>query len=144
MMERNLLVYRRAWMIIFSGFFEPIFYLFSIGIGIGELVGDVAGSAGEPIKYATYPGPSEIISSPVVYNNKVYACIGQDPEHGEGLGAVTCIDPSKGNGEDAIVWQFKEVGRTISTPSIGVPMVPALRSMSALPNEATGEVSERP
>lgn len=73
---------------------------------------------GEPIKYATYPGPSEIISSPVVYEGKVYSCIGQDPEHGEGVGAVTCIDPSKGNGEDAVVWQFKEIGRTISTPSI--------------------------
>ena len=74
--------------------------------------------AGEAIKYATYPGPSEIISSPVIYNNKVYAAIGQDPEHGEGVGAVTCIDPSRGTGEDAIVWQFKEVGRTISTPSL--------------------------
>ncbi|MDC0314434.1 PQQ-binding-like beta-propeller repeat protein [bacterium] len=73
---------------------------------------------GEKIKYATYPGPSEIIASPVVYNNKVYAAIGQDPEHGEGVGAITCIDPSKGSGEDAIVWQFKEIGRTISTPSI--------------------------
>ncbi|MEN8713855.1 MAG: PQQ-binding-like beta-propeller repeat protein [Verrucomicrobiales bacterium] len=73
---------------------------------------------GEDIKYATYPGPSEIISSPVVYENKVYSCIGQDPEHGEGVGCVTCIDPSKGTGEDAIVWQFKEIGRTISTPSI--------------------------
>lgn len=72
----------------------------------------------EKIKYATYPGPSEIISSPVVYNNKVYSVIGQDPEHGEGVGAITCIDPSKGNGDDAIVWQFKEVGRSISTPSI--------------------------
>jgi len=73
---------------------------------------------GEDIKYATYPGPSEIISSPVVYENKVYSCIGQDPEHGEGVCCVTCIDPSKGTGEDAIVWQFKEIGRTISTPSI--------------------------
>ncbi len=73
---------------------------------------------GEPIKYATYPGPSEIISSPVVANNKVYVPIGQDPEHGEGVGCLTCIDPSKGTGEDAIVWQFKEVGRTISTPSV--------------------------
>lgn len=73
---------------------------------------------GKPIKYATYPGPSEIISSPVVYDGKVYAAIGQDPEHGEGVGAITCIDPSKGTGDDAIVWQFKEVKRTISTPSI--------------------------
>lgn len=73
---------------------------------------------GEPIKYATYPGPSEIISSPVVYNEKVYVAIGQDPEHGEGVGALTCIDPTKGDGQDNIVWQFKEIGRTISTPSI--------------------------
>ncbi|MCB1085873.1 MAG: PQQ-like beta-propeller repeat protein, partial [Verrucomicrobiae bacterium] len=43
---------------------------------------------------------------------------GQDPEHGEGVGAITCIDPAKGNGDDAIVWQFKGLGRSISTPSI--------------------------
>ncbi len=79
--------------------------------------------AGESIKYATYPGPSEIISSPVTYNGKVYAAIGQDPEHGEGVGCVTCIDPSKGSGQDAIVWQFKEIGRTISTPSVADGLV---------------------
>lgn len=73
---------------------------------------------GEPIKYATYPGPSEIISSPVVYDNKVYVAIGQDPEHGEGVGCITCIDPAKGTGDAAIVWQFKEIGRSISTPSV--------------------------
>ncbi len=73
---------------------------------------------GEPIKYATYPGPSEIISTPVIHNDKVYIVIGQDPEHGEGVGAITCIDPAKGSGQDAIVWQFKEIKRSISTPSI--------------------------
>lgn len=36
--ERNLLVYRRIWKVIFSGFFEPVFYLVSIGIGIGAMV----------------------------------------------------------------------------------------------------------
>ena len=25
--ERNAMVYRRTWMIVFSGFFEPLFYL---------------------------------------------------------------------------------------------------------------------
>lgn len=73
---------------------------------------------GEPIKYATYPGPSEIIASPVIHDGLVYTAIGQDPEHGEGVGALTCIDPGKGGGQDAIVWQFKEIGRSISTPSI--------------------------
>lgn len=73
---------------------------------------------GKPIKYATYPGPSEIIASPVVYNDKVYAAIGQDPEHGEGVGALTCINPAKGTGDEAMEWQFKEIKRTISTPSV--------------------------
>ena len=34
--ERNLMVYRRAWMTIFSGFFEPLFYLFSLGLGLDQ------------------------------------------------------------------------------------------------------------
>jgi len=78
---------------------------------------------GEPIKYATYPGPSEIISSPVVYDDKVYVAIGQDPEHGDGVGAFTCIDPSLGNGDEAIAWRFKGINRTISTASIADGLV---------------------
>jgi lipooligosaccharide transport system permease protein len=39
--ERNLMVYRRIWLVILSGFFEPVFYLFAIGVGVGRLVGDV-------------------------------------------------------------------------------------------------------
>ncbi|NOX99192.1 MAG: PQQ-binding-like beta-propeller repeat protein, partial [Verrucomicrobia bacterium] len=75
---------------------------------------------GKKIKYATYPGPSEIIAAPVIHKGKVkvYAVIGQDPEHGEGVGALTCFDPSKGQGEKAIVWQFKGIGRSLSSPSI--------------------------
>ena len=38
---------------------------------------------------------NDIISTPVVYNDKVYFCTGQDPEHGEGVGILWCIDPSK-------------------------------------------------
>src|SRR5687767_2135122 len=33
-LERNLLVYRHAWLVILSGFFEPVFYLLAIGVGI--------------------------------------------------------------------------------------------------------------
>ncbi|MFK5921631.1 MAG: PQQ-binding-like beta-propeller repeat protein [Verrucomicrobiota bacterium] len=78
---------------------------------------------GKKIKYATYPGPSEIISSPVVYNNKIYTTIGQDPENGEGVGLLTCIDPSKGQGEKSIVWQFKDLGRSLSSPSVADGLV---------------------
>lgn len=41
--ERNVVVYRRMWPVIFSGFFEPVFYLLSIGIGLGKLTGPVGG-----------------------------------------------------------------------------------------------------
>lgn len=58
LLERNLLVYRRLWLIVFSGFFEPIFYLFSIGIGLGELVGDVVGPGGRPVEYAAFVAPA--------------------------------------------------------------------------------------
>ncbi len=58
MLERSYLVYRRLWLIVFSGFFEPVFYLFSIGIGIGELVGDVTGPNGEAVKYAAFVAPA--------------------------------------------------------------------------------------
>ena len=37
LVERNLMVYRRTFMVIFSGFFEPLFYLFSMGYGVGAL-----------------------------------------------------------------------------------------------------------
>ena len=33
LIERNIYVYRRGWMVIFSGFFEPLFYLVAIGVG---------------------------------------------------------------------------------------------------------------
>ena len=41
LVERNIMVYRHQWIIIFSGVFEPIFYLIGIGLGIGGIVGDI-------------------------------------------------------------------------------------------------------
>jgi lipooligosaccharide transport system permease protein len=56
--ERNLLVYRRLWSIIISGLFEPIFYLFSFGVGLGALVGEVTGPGGEPVSYIAFVAPA--------------------------------------------------------------------------------------
>lgn len=68
---------------------------------------------GEDIKYATYAGPSEVIGTAVIANDHVYNIIGQDPEHGDGVGMITCTDA---NGK--IVWTSKDVGRSISTVSV--------------------------
>jgi outer membrane protein assembly factor BamB len=77
--------------------------------------------SGEPIKYATYPGPSEFIATPVYHDGKIYAAIGQDPEHGEGVGLLSCI-PAGSKGEvanpDGAIWTYDGIKRTISTPSV--------------------------
>jgi lipooligosaccharide transport system permease protein len=62
-LERNVLVYRRLWLIVFSGLFEPVFYLFSIGIGISELVGDVLGPGGELVEYTAFVAPALLAAS---------------------------------------------------------------------------------
>jgi lipooligosaccharide transport system permease protein len=56
--ERNLMVYRRAWLTIISGFFEPVFYLFSLGLGLGHYVGPVHG-----VKYAAFIAPGLLAAS---------------------------------------------------------------------------------
>jgi len=38
---------------------------------------------------------NNIIATPVVYEGRVYVAVGQDPEHGEGVGHLWCIDPTK-------------------------------------------------
>ena len=58
MVERNLLVYKHGWLMLFSGFFEPLFYLLSIGFGLGQLVGEVKGPGGELIPYALFVAPA--------------------------------------------------------------------------------------
>jgi lipooligosaccharide transport system permease protein len=69
MLERSFLVYRRIWILIFSGFFEPVFYLFSIGVGIGKLVGDVTVN-GQQIEYAAFVAPALLGASAM--NGAIY------------------------------------------------------------------------
>jgi lipooligosaccharide transport system permease protein len=63
LIERNLYVYRHTWMVIVSGFFEPLFYLLSIGFGLGQLVGTVPGPGGAPIPYQLFIAPALLASS---------------------------------------------------------------------------------
>jgi lipooligosaccharide transport system permease protein len=44
--------------VIISGFFEPIFYLLSLGLGLGGLIGTVETSAGLEVPYAAYIAPA--------------------------------------------------------------------------------------
>jgi lipooligosaccharide transport system permease protein len=63
LVERNIYVYRRTWIVILSGFFEPLFYLGSIGFGLGALVGSVNGPGGQQISYQLFVGPALLASA---------------------------------------------------------------------------------
>jgi lipooligosaccharide transport system permease protein len=63
LIERNLYVYRHGWLVIVSGFFEPLFYLLSIGFGLGALIGTVPGPGGAPIPYQLFVAPALLASS---------------------------------------------------------------------------------
>lgn len=63
---------------------------------------------------------NELISTPIIANNRVYIANGQDPEHGEGPGHLYCIDATKrGNiTESGRVWHFDKIRRSISTGAL--------------------------
>ncbi len=61
-LERNILVYRRSWIFIVSGFFEPLFYLLSIGVGLSHLVGPI-NVDGREIPYTAFVAPGLLASS---------------------------------------------------------------------------------
>jgi len=63
LVERNLFVYKHTWLVLLSGFFEPMFYLLSIGFGLGALVGAIPGPGGEPIPYQVFVAPALLASS---------------------------------------------------------------------------------
>ncbi|MDF1605527.1 ABC transporter permease [Nocardioides sp. YIM 152315] len=59
---RNYLAYRRAWYIFLTGFLEPVFYLFSIGVGVGQLVTGFEFN-GQDIPYAEFVAPGMLAAS---------------------------------------------------------------------------------
>jgi lipooligosaccharide transport system permease protein len=69
LVERNTLVYRHTFIVIFSGFFEPLFYLLSMGFGVGALIGDVP-LGGHPVPYAVFVAPALLASSAM--NGAIY------------------------------------------------------------------------
>ena len=62
-LERNVLVYRRLWLIVFSGLFEPLFYLFSIAVGLSKFVPPVVGPGGELVEYTAFVAPALLAAS---------------------------------------------------------------------------------
>jgi lipooligosaccharide transport system permease protein len=51
------------WLLIVSGFFEPLLYLLSIGVGVGALIGNIHLPDGSVVSYATFVAPAMLASS---------------------------------------------------------------------------------
>lgn len=54
------------------------------------------------------------------YKNRIYVAVGQDPEHGEGVGNLTCIDATQTGDitKTGKIWDYKGIHRSISTVSL--------------------------
>jgi len=63
---------------------------------------------------------NELISTPVIHEDRVYISNGQDPEHGEGTGHFYCIDATKRGDitQTGMVWHYNKIRRSVSTPAI--------------------------
>jgi outer membrane protein assembly factor BamB len=68
---------------------------------------------------------NELISTPVIFENRVYIANGQDPEHGEGVGHFYAIDATKRGDitQSGAIWQFEKIRRSISTAAIADGLV---------------------
>jgi lipooligosaccharide transport system permease protein len=62
--RRNIAALRSAyWIVVISGFVEPVLYLFSIGVGVGRLVGNLPLPDGRLVPYATFVAPAMLAAS---------------------------------------------------------------------------------
>jgi lipooligosaccharide transport system permease protein len=57
LIERHARLYRRMWLIVVAGAAEPLFYMLSVGVGIGGLIGTVTGPGGQAVPYREFVAP---------------------------------------------------------------------------------------
>ena len=74
MIERAFFALRSStWIIVASGFVEPVFYLMAFGLGLGAVIGNVTGivdGAGNPVSYTAYIAPALLATSAM--NGAIY------------------------------------------------------------------------
>lgn len=63
LVQRNAMVYRHSWVVIVSGFFEPLFYLLGIGFGLGSIIETVQVRPGFSIPFAAFVAPGLLAMS---------------------------------------------------------------------------------
>lgn len=72
LVERNAVAARGSVLTFVSVFLEPVFFLLSIGVGVGALVGDVPGPGGTPVPYKAFVAAGLLATSAMF--GPVYDC----------------------------------------------------------------------
>ena len=71
LIERGIYAAKSSnWLVIVSGFVEPVLYLMAFGFGIGQLIGDMQDGNGNPVSYAAYIAPALLATSAM--NGAIY------------------------------------------------------------------------
>lgn len=87
---------------------------------------------------------AEILSTPVLYNDRIYVATGRDPLHGLGQGILHCIDATQTGDitKTGKVWSYEGIGRTLCTVAVhdGLVYAPDLQGRLHCLDADTGEV----
>ena len=71
LIERSLYAAKSSnWLVIVSGFVEPVLYLMAFGFGIGQLIGNVDDGTGSLVPYAAFIAPALLATSAM--NGAIY------------------------------------------------------------------------
>ncbi|MEL0237592.1 MAG: ABC transporter permease [Aquiluna sp.] len=71
LIERGFYAFKSSnWMVVLSGFVEPVFYLLAFGFGIGQLIGNLEDGNGNPVTYAAFIAPALLATSAM--NGAIY------------------------------------------------------------------------
>jgi lipooligosaccharide transport system permease protein len=69
--ERSIIAFKSStWIVVATGFVEPVLFLFAFGYGIGDLIGNVTPEGGTAISYAMYIAPGLLATSAM--NGAIY------------------------------------------------------------------------
>ena len=104
---------------------NPPHYKYRDGKPIPYYDGDKRKSKSPNKNDGRYVGPSQIIATPVFYNNRIYIALGQDPAHGRGKGMLHCIDATRTGDitKTGRVWTYDGLDRTIATAAVADGLV---------------------
>lgn len=87
---------------------------------------------------------NNVISTPVIWNDKVFIANGQDPEHGEGVGHFYAIDGTQRGDitESGRLWHYSDIRRSISTAAVhdGLVYMPDFSGFLHVLDADTGDV----